>query len=137
MTFVDDRHCDWRGNCKRKPYADVFHLKSKPEKEQFCPMDKWDFVGGWSYLCFWHFQYARLRSKVRRLFGSKEALGWGKAETTKEYLDRLAEEAVWEAEYEADEQTRLAAETDAMAEAEETARTEQYRDEEYWDGGEQ
>ena len=106
----DDRHCDWKGKCKRKPYADVFPLTAKPVDEQHCPKDEWAF-DSWSYLCFWHFQYARLRNRVRRLFGSTDHLGWGMAESTAEYLERMAEEAVWEAEYLA---TAAATEVDEM-----------------------
>jgi len=90
--FTDDRHCDWRGKCRRKPYMDVFPLTPKPEKERQFPCDEWIFEN-WSYLCFWHFQYERIRFKIKRWLGlSNKYLGYGYAETTEEYLLRLKEE---------------------------------------------
>lgn len=90
----DDRHCDWRGRCKRKPYVDVFPFKKKPEAERELPCDTVEFVGGWSYLCYWHFQYERIIYNIKHLFGLTDLyLGYGYAETTEEYLKQLEEEA--------------------------------------------
>ena len=85
--MVSDRHCDWHGKCKRKPYAEVFPFKVN-EHENWAPV----MDGGWSYLCYWHFQYARVRNRFRQFIGMKVGLGWAPAETTEEYLKRLKEE---------------------------------------------
>lgn len=110
----DDRHCDWHGKCKRKPYVDVFPLRDKPESERELPCDIWYF-GDWSYLCFWHFQYERIRFVIKRnILRQKVALGYGKAETSEEYLYRLAEEEEWEL----NEKFKLKAKAEADAELE-------------------
>jgi hypothetical protein len=44
---------------------EIFQLQKKPKEERICPADKWIFDGGWSYLCFWHFQWVRLRGLLR------------------------------------------------------------------------
>lgn len=88
-----DRQCDWRGKCMRRPYAEVFVLSMKgPDEERYCPADKWRFSGSWSHLCWWHFQYERVRFWFLRRMGVNRYLGWGYAETEKEYYKRLKEE---------------------------------------------
>jgi hypothetical protein len=112
---ADDRRCDWRGKCKRKPYADVFPLKVKPLEERQLPCDVWIF-GGWSYLCYWHLQYERIRFWIKKhIRRQKVGLGWGMAETTEEYLARCEEERIWEEEYHRTEMAK--AQTDSELEA--------------------
>jgi hypothetical protein len=61
-------HCDWKGKCNKKPYREVY------------PYDKKDgqpgFGWGWSYLCFWHFQLARIYAKL----GFRRTFGWSSAD---------------------------------------------------------
>ena len=90
--FAKTYHCNWRGKCKRKPYIEAFPLKDKPKERRQFPCDVWEF-DGWSYLCFWHFQYERLRYFVkRRILRKKVALGYGYAETLNEGLERIRED---------------------------------------------
>ncbi len=87
MSFIyDDIYaCDWHGTCGRKPYREVFDLVEKPDAGRLCPLDRWEFVGGWSYLCFWHFQYVRMRTWYRRhILRRNVGLGWAKAERYEE-----------------------------------------------------
>lgn len=118
MNIIDDRHCDWHGKCKRKPYADVFPLRDKPLEKRELPCDEWYF-DSWSYLCYWHLQYERFVYFIKRhVLRQKVALGWGLAETTEEYLKRLDEE---------ERDAEMAAEYDravAEKEAEDRARIE-------------
>ena len=44
-------HCDWNGKCHRKPFAEVY------------------IVGGWSYLCLYHFIIALLTGHRKKWYG--------------------------------------------------------------------
>ena len=89
---MDDRHCDWKGRCGRKPYAEVFPFRLD-EHDDWAPGSGY----GWSYLCRRHLLWVRMRTWVcRHVLGVPIGLGWGRAETTEEYLARLKEEETWE-----------------------------------------
>jgi hypothetical protein len=49
--------CDYGGYCKRQPYVEVYPGN-----------------GSWSYLCFWHFVYARIT--IYKIKIMKRRLGW-------------------------------------------------------------
>lgn len=60
-----EEHCDWKGKCKRKAYRDIYPIE--------CSKDgSW----GWFYLCFWHFQIARIYA----ILGFRRKFGWGELE---------------------------------------------------------
>lgn len=58
-------HCDYHGKCKRKAYVEVYPGN-----------------GSWSYLCFWHFIWARMtRYKIKiKVKIIKRRLGWCKVD---------------------------------------------------------
>lgn len=62
-------HCDWKGKCKRAPYAEIYPVEC-------------DKNGGWGwyYLCFWHFYIARLCA----FLGLHRRFGWGAVDATED-----------------------------------------------------
>lgn len=62
-------HCDWKGKCHRPPYREIYPYAKDGSDIVNC---EW----GWSYLCFWHFHFARIYA----VLGLRNPFRWAMAE---------------------------------------------------------